>query len=162
MPVPDDGSEYSDDESSVLLALPDGTAAADDTKSHTVSFVGGYPTFPAQTKAPAVVNCGACHNPIPLLAQVYCPLVDGENDRTLYVFACSRAACRRREGSVRAFRASVRNEEYVADVEAKRAEAERIAKEEREKARINPFTVSCQHGVELTSDEGYSREWTVR
>jgi len=139
------GSDFSDEPSSVLLALPDGVVGPDaaDAKSHTTSLIGGYPTFPAcaTSKPPAVVNCGACHEPIPMLAQVYCPLVDGENDRTLYVFACSRTKCRRREGSVRAFRASVRNEEYVADVAAKRAEAERIAKEEREKARINPFTV---------------------
>jgi pre-rRNA-processing protein TSR4 len=141
-PAPSEsGSE--DEPSSVLLALPDGPVAPDatDARTHTASLIGGYPTFPPVAGAPDVINCGACHAPIPLLAQVYCPLVDGANDRTLYVWACSRASCRRKEGAVRAFRASVRNEEYVADVEAKRAEAERIAREEREKARINPFTV---------------------
>jgi pre-rRNA-processing protein TSR4 len=136
------GSDCSDEPSSVLLALPDGAIPPDaaDGRQHTTSLIGGYPTFPACAGVPDRINCGSCHEAIPLLAQVYCPLVDGENDRTLYVFACPRAKCRRREGAVRALRASVRNEVYVADVEAKRAEAERVAKEEREKARINPFS----------------------
>jgi pre-rRNA-processing protein TSR4 len=88
------------------------------------------------------INCGVCHSPVPLLAQVYCPPEDGENDRTVYVFGCQRAGCQRREGSVRAFRASVKNEEYVRDVQAKRAEREKREAEEREKAKVNPFSVS--------------------
>lgn len=155
----DAASNFSDEEvGTVLLALPDGPMS--EAPRHTSSFIGGYPAFPAlpagpsrlsngkgngkaiaPTTAPAEVRCGACHEPIPLLAQVYCPLDGGENDRTIYVWACARPSCRRREGSVRAYRASVRNEEYVADVEAKRAEAERLAAEERERARQNPFTV---------------------
>ncbi|GMK54497.1 hypothetical protein CspeluHIS016_0110830 [Cutaneotrichosporon spelunceum] len=134
--------------------------------SHTSSFIGGYPAFPAvptgrsmnpkgkgkavaATSVPEEVRCGACHKPMPLLSQVYCPLEGGENDRTLYVWACAHPGCRRREGSVRAFRASVRNEEYVADVEAKRVEAERIAAEARERARQNPFIVKENAGPGL-------------
>lgn len=154
-PIDDGASDFSDEEvGTVLLAVPDGPM--NEPPSHTASFIGGYPAFPAvpagpsrakgkgkmvESATPAEVRCGACHNPTPLLAQVYCPLDGGENDRTLYVWACARPGCRRREGSVRAYRASVRNEEYVADVAAKRAEAERIAAEEREKARQNPFTM---------------------
>lgn len=139
-PPSDDGSE--EEVGTTLLALPDGPIEAGAAPSHTTSYIGGYPAFPPSTasSAPAAVKCGVCQEPIPLLAQVYAPLVDGENDRTVYVWACARAACKRREGSIRAFRASARNEEYVADVAAKRAEAERIAAEERAKARINPFT----------------------
>ncbi|WOO83349.1 ribosome small subunit biogenesis protein [Vanrija pseudolonga] len=145
-PPPAPESDVSEEVSSVLLALPDGPveAGSSDIKTHTISFLGGYPTFPpvpGPSTAPESVRCGVCHQPIPLLAQVYCPLENGENDRTIYVWACARPGCRRREGTIRAFRASARNEEYVADVEAKRAEAERIAAEERAKARINPFTV---------------------
>ncbi|CAK9786419.1 hypothetical protein CC85DRAFT_287109 [Cutaneotrichosporon oleaginosum] len=159
----DDASDFSEEEvATVLLALPDGPM--EEAPSHTTSFIGGYPAFPAvpagpsrnpkgkgkavaATSAPEEVRCGACHKAMPLLSQVYCPLEGGENDRTIYVWACARPGCRRREGSVRAFRASVRNEEYVADVEAKRAEAERIAAEERERARQNPFTVQQNAGA---------------
>ncbi|KAL0240642.1 hypothetical protein I308_106440 [Cryptococcus tetragattii IND107] len=113
-----------------LLALPDGPIPSShpDLTSHTVSFIE--------------INCGICHKPIPLLAQVYCPPEDGENDRTIYVFACPRVGCQKREGSIRAWRASVRNEQYVRDVEEKRKAAEKAAQEERERARKNPFTVS--------------------
>ncbi|ODN74070.1 hypothetical protein L202_07538 [Cryptococcus amylolentus CBS 6039] len=134
-----------------LLAMPDGPipAAHPDLTSHTSSFIGGYPTFPALPSAasnktgstPSDIKCGVCHKSIPLLAQVYCPPEDGENDRTMYVFACPKVGCQKREGSVRAWRASVRNEEYVRDVEEKRKIAEKAAEEERERARQNPFTL---------------------
>ncbi|WVF68710.1 hypothetical protein IAT40_003482 [Kwoniella sp. CBS 6097] len=131
----------------VLLALPDGPipSSASDGKSHCTSLIGGYPTFPplpASAKLPKDVRCGVCHEPIPLLAQVYCPPEGGENDRTVYVWACARVKCQKRDGSIRAFRASIRNEEYVRDVEEKRAAAEKEAAEERERARKNPFTLS--------------------
>ena len=131
-------------DSNALLALPDGPIASgsDDAKSYVVSLIGGYPTFPALGKAPETIKCGVCHTPIPLLAQVYCPPEDGANDRTVYVWACPRPRCQRRSGSVRAFRASKRNEEYARDAEAKRAEAEKLAAEAKEQARKNPFSVS--------------------
>ncbi|ORY31804.1 programmed cell death protein 2 [Naematelia encephala] len=131
--------------SNTLLALPDGPIAYDaaDLRSHTVSYIGGYPTFPALSsaeKAPDTIKCGVCHEAIPLLAQVYCPPEDGENDRTVYVWACPRTKCQRRDGSVRAYRASARNEEYVRDVEEKRKQREKDEAEERERARKNPFS----------------------
>ncbi|KAL7420589.1 hypothetical protein Q5752_004540 [Cryptotrichosporon argae] len=136
---PAGSSSSSGGPTSVLLALPDGPVPPSEPASHTLSFIGGYPTFP---RVADVVRCGVCHDAVPLLAQVYCPLEGGENDRTLYVWACARAQCQRRDGAVRAFRASVRNEAYVRDVEAKRAEAARIAREEKERARVNPFTMN--------------------
>jgi hypothetical protein len=49
--------------------------------------------------------------------------------------------------SIRAFRASVRNDDYVRDVidTRKKREAEEAAERERERerAKINPFSVSC-------------------
>lgn len=44
--------------------------------------------------------------------------------------------------SLRAFRASVRNEEYVRDVAEQRAKREKEEAEAREKAKVNPFNVS--------------------
>ncbi|GAA6063601.1 hypothetical protein JCM10212_006218 [Sporobolomyces blumeae] len=44
--------------------------------------------------------------PMPLLTQIYCPLESSSLERVTYVFACPRAACRKREGSIRAFRAN--------------------------------------------------------
>lgn len=87
-----------------LLAVPDGEIASSskDLRSHTISWIGGYPTFPSlpsgSGSVPDKVNCGHCHNAIPLLAQVYAPPEGGENDRTVYVFACHRTACQRRAG----------------------------------------------------------------
>jgi pre-rRNA-processing protein TSR4 len=75
---------------------------------------------------------------------VYCPPEDGENDRTLYVFACHRARCQRQKGAVRAWRASRRNEAYVRDVERRRREREEEEARRREEARKNPFSVSAR------------------
>lgn len=136
-------SDTDEDVSSVLLALPDGPLEAADASSFTTSKIGGHAAFPPVKGVPDRVECKACGEAMPLLAQVYAPLVDGENDRTLYVFACPRHACRRKEGSVRALRASKRNEAYVADVAAKKAAAEAAAAAERERARKNPFTASA-------------------
>jgi pre-rRNA-processing protein TSR4 len=130
--------------SNTLLALPDGPIPADhaDRKSYTISYIGGYPSFPDTLDVPKEVTCGSCHSPIPLLAQVYCPPDGGENDRTVYVWGCSKRKCQRKEGCIRAFRASRRNEAYAKDVEEKRAAAEAEAEAARAKAKINPFTVS--------------------
>ena len=130
--------------SNTLLALPDGPIPADhaDRKSYTISYIGGYPSFPDTVDIPKEVTCGSCHSPIPLLAQVYCPPDGGENDRTVYVWGCSKRKCQRKEGCIRAFRASRRNEAYAKDVEEKRAIAEAEAEAAKAKAKINPFTVS--------------------
>ncbi|WVW85081.1 hypothetical protein I302_107117 [Kwoniella bestiolae CBS 10118] len=146
-PAGSSSSSLSEGYTNVLLALPDGTIPPDhaDLRSHTVSLIGGYPTFPPllnTSQIPKEVKCKICNKPIPLLAQVYCPLENGENDRTLYVFACSRAGCQKKDGSIRAFRASIRNDEYVKDVEEKRKAAEAEAEKAREEARKNPFTLS--------------------
>ena len=142
------GSNVSLPDSNVLLAVPDGAidASSADAKSALVSLIGGYPTFPSAAKAPEEIRCGICHQAIPLLAQVYCPPEGGENDRTVFVWACPRPTCQRREGSVRAFRASVRNDEYARDAEEKRKAAEKAAAEERERARKNPFSVRDSAG----------------
>ncbi|KAK4685357.1 pre-rRNA-processing protein TSR4, partial [Tremellales sp. Uapishka_1] len=125
-----------------LLALPDGPiSVSSDLSSHTISLLGGYPTFSTLPESISI-NCGVCHDAIPLLTQVYCPLENGENDRTLYVFGCNKAKCQRRDGSIRAFRASVKNEEYVRDVQEKKEKREKEEAEEKARAKINPFTIS--------------------
>ncbi|WRT66713.1 uncharacterized protein IL334_003676 [Kwoniella shivajii] len=151
-PAGSSSSSLSIEYTNVLLALPDGPIPSQhpDLNSHCISLIGGYPTFPPLPGSsasgidfpPKSVNCGICHKPIPLLAQIYCPPEGGENDRTIYVWGCARLKCQKRDGSIRAFRASIRNEEYVRDVEAKRKEIEAEAAAEREKARKNPFTLS--------------------
>lgn len=43
---------------------------------------------------------------MPLVTQIYCPLEASSLERVVYVFACPRTACRKVEGSIRAFRAN--------------------------------------------------------
>lgn len=138
------GSSSSLPDSQALLAIPDGPIlqTSADANAYTVSRIGGYPSFPCASGSEPSPTCGSCKEAIPLLAQVYCPPEDGENDRTLYVFACGRSMCQRQKGAVRAWRASRRNEEYVRDVQEKKAKREEEERKAREEARKNPFTVS--------------------
>ena len=76
-----------------------------DTSTHTSSFAGGYPAFPslpssAVSSIPTTtgITCGHCQAAMPLLSQIYCPMEQGENDRTLYVWACPKADCQRKSG----------------------------------------------------------------
>jgi hypothetical protein len=88
-----------------LLAIPDGPipSSSKDARTHTISILGGYPTFPSlpassSSKIPESITCKICLNSIPLLTQVYCPPEGGENDRNVYVFGCPRGSCQKREG----------------------------------------------------------------
>lgn len=130
-------------DSNALLALPDGPIPPNhkDRRSYTISLIGGYPTFPLPLPSPTLFTCNSCGCPTPLLAQVYCPPEEGENDRTVYIFACPAGKCQRKEGAVRAWRASKRNEEYVRDVEKRRKEKEEEERRIAEEKRKNPFTV---------------------
>lgn len=83
-----------------------------------------------------------------MLIQIFAPYPDSVNDRVLFFFACSRVACQKKDGSVRAFRCLSRNEKWAKKLERlkqkdqekkkKQIEEEEKAKEE---AKSNPFTV---------------------
>lgn len=75
------------------------------TSTHTSSFAGGYPAFPSLPSSAASsipttagITCGHCYAAMPLLSQIYCPMEQGENDRTLYVWACPKVDCQRKSG----------------------------------------------------------------
>ncbi|GAA5907350.1 small subunit rRNA maturation protein TSR4 [Sporobolomyces salmoneus] len=53
-----------------------------------------------------VSRIGGLPNSMPLLTQIYCPLESSSLERVVYVFACPRTACRKKDGSIRAFRAN--------------------------------------------------------
>ena len=63
--------------------------------------------------------CLSCGTPMPLLTQIYAPFDESNDERVVYTFACASKTCKRKEGSVRAFRANVPwPEEVVEEVEA--------------------------------------------
>ena len=87
-----------------------------------------------------------------LLIQIFAPYPDSVNDRVLYFFACSRATCQKKEGSVRAYRCLSRNERWARKLERlkeKEKERKKRALEEenkaKEAAKSNPFTVCVSY-----------------
>ncbi|OAA56051.1 PDCD2 domain protein [Cordyceps fumosorosea ARSEF 2679] len=90
-------------------------------------------------KAPsaALARCKVCKDLMVLLLQLNGELPERfpNHDRRIYVFACQRASCRRREGSVRALRGvRVWKDDGSAATEKKKREREEEEKEARKQA----------------------------
>ncbi|TIB39497.1 hypothetical protein E3P86_01095 [Wallemia ichthyophaga] len=145
-----DDSDYSEYESNVHLGLPDGGPIADsDHPVIEISRIGGQPSFPRLRSLPNPSSnlCKNCNGSMQMMIQIFAPYPDSVNDRVLFFFACSRVACQKKEGSVRAFRCLSRNEKWARKLEKlkqrdqekkkKQVEDENKAKEE---AKSNPFT----------------------
>ncbi|GAA6049066.1 hypothetical protein JCM3770_003870 [Rhodotorula araucariae] len=120
-----------------ILGLTDGripTAKVEDLSNWKISRVGGLPSFPLSIAPSASAShCLSCSHPMPLLVQVYCPLPTSSLERVLYVFACPRPACRRKDGAIRAWRANGIWVEGAVEEARKAEEDERRAREERER-----------------------------
>ncbi|KAG9654533.1 hypothetical protein KCU69_g16327, partial [Aureobasidium melanogenum] len=103
----DSDSDFEDDnftETNVLLGY-----ATKDVVDDTTSQLGGHPTWLDEKTAPPgdLAKCKNCNNLLTLLLQLNGDLPDRfpGHERRLYLWACKRKACRRKAGSVRAFRA---------------------------------------------------------
>ncbi|KJZ76769.1 hypothetical protein HIM_03646 [Hirsutella minnesotensis 3608] len=99
-----DSTEGEYTETNVLLGY-----ASKDADEDTVSKLGGLPDWLDGESPPsaALARCKACHDLMALLLQLNAELPDRfpGHERRLYVFACRRPACRRKNGSIRALRA---------------------------------------------------------
>ncbi|KAH0369210.1 hypothetical protein KCU65_g3382, partial [Aureobasidium melanogenum] len=114
----DSDSDFEDEnftETNVLLGY-----ATKDAVDDTTSQLGGHPTWLDEKTAPPgdLAKCKNCNNLLTLLLQLNGDLPDRfpGHERRLYLWACKRKACRRKAGSVRAFRA-IRASEVSAEVE---------------------------------------------
>ncbi|KAH0287412.1 hypothetical protein M436DRAFT_67501 [Aureobasidium namibiae CBS 147.97] len=103
----DSDSDFDDEnftETNVLLGY-----ATKDVADDTTSQLGGHPTWLDEKTAPPgdLAKCKNCNNLLTLLLQLNGDLPDRfpGHERRLYLWACKRKACRRKAGSVRAFRA---------------------------------------------------------
>ncbi|KAJ3563791.1 hypothetical protein NP233_g8705 [Leucocoprinus birnbaumii] len=173
-PRADDWSDSDDDddlpgggvETSVLLGVPDGPIDdVSDISDAAVSRIGGHPVrrlllylsiiiistkafLPSREPSFDSSQCKVCSSPMQLLLQIWCPFEDSPMDRALYVWACSRAACQKKDGSIRAWRGLRFNEKYAAKLEKKRerekAKAAAAAAQQAQKSapKSNPFSIS--------------------
>ncbi|KZT27791.1 hypothetical protein NEOLEDRAFT_1176385 [Neolentinus lepideus HHB14362 ss-1] len=151
----DDDQEQLDVETSVLLGLPDGPVdSVDDLRDVAVSRMGGHPAF-LTSPEPDVSSsqCKNCSNPMELLVQIWCPFEDSPMDRALYVWACARGECQKKDGSVRAWRSLRYNAEYAKKLEAKlekrrkQEEARKAAEKAKEASKVNPFKISGSYSA---------------
>ncbi|KAM0448721.1 hypothetical protein ACHAO4_008432 [Trichoderma viride] len=98
-----DSSEGEFTETNVLLGYTSKEAEED-----TISKLGGTPDWLDADKAPsaALARCKVCKDMMALLLQLNGELPEKfpSHERRLYVFACRRATCRRKAGSIRALR----------------------------------------------------------
>ncbi|BCR85422.1 small subunit rRNA maturation protein TSR4 [Aspergillus chevalieri] len=126
-------------ETATLLGYPS-EEIIDDTISH----LGGWPSWPDDATPPPgeFANCKVCNRPMALLLELHGDLPDDfpTDERRLYIFGCSRKACVRKPGSVRALRATKKVKlEEQAEEENKDAETdERKADEAQESTPAPP------------------------
>ncbi|GIZ47740.1 hypothetical protein CKM354_001082500 [Cercospora kikuchii] len=100
-----DSSGADDIETNVLLGYVSKEPTGDD-----FSQLGGHPIWLDGKSVPdgALAKCRVCNGLMNLLLQLNADLPDrfAGHERRLYVWACRRKACRRKDGSVRGFRAT--------------------------------------------------------
>ncbi|KAM0553942.1 hypothetical protein ACHAPJ_007293 [Fusarium lateritium] len=98
-----DSSDGEFEETNVLLGY-----ATKDADEDTISKLGGRPDWLDSESVPsaAYARCKVCKDLMALILQLNGELPERfpEHDRRLYVFACRRQTCRRKEGSIRALR----------------------------------------------------------
>ncbi|KAH8161500.1 hypothetical protein CIB48_g6754 [Xylaria polymorpha] len=97
------GEEEDFTETNVLLGY-----ASKDPGDDSISRLGGRPEWfdPDTPPSATLARCNICKNLMVLLLQLNAELPDRfpGHDRRLYVFACQKKGCRRRDGSIRALR----------------------------------------------------------
>ncbi|XWX00011.1 hypothetical protein V2A60_008027 [Cordyceps javanica] len=127
-----DSSDGEFAETNVLLGY-----ASKDADEDTISRIGGRPEWLDADKPPsaALARCKICKDLMVLLLQLNGELPERfpNHDRRIYVFACKRASCRRREGSIRAVR-GVRVWEDDGSAAAEAAEKRKKKEEDAKKA----------------------------
>ncbi|KAK9480562.1 programmed cell death protein 2 [Lipomyces japonicus] len=104
---------------SVLLGYPDepvdNKVTAYDTR------IGGKPVWLNKGSLPdaRLAKCNSCSSLMTLLLQAYAALEGTLYERIIYVYGCKSAQCRRKPGSIRAFRGVLRDEEKMKSVAEK-------------------------------------------
>ncbi|KAG2113212.1 programmed cell death protein 2 [Suillus discolor] len=152
--VDDDWSDSDDEigaevETAVLLGVPDGIMETEtDIKDAAVSRIGGHPAILPSREPPfSSSQCKICSYPMELLVQVWCPVEDSPMDRALYIWGCSRSACQRKDGSVRAWRALRYNAEYAAKLAkklAKKQAQQKASSSVKTAPATNPFAMQAK------------------
>ncbi|KZL80391.1 pdcd2_c domain-containing protein [Colletotrichum incanum] len=130
-----DSSEQEFTETNVLLGY-----ATKDADEDTISRLGGQPEWlnPEQPASAALARCKVCNDIMVQLLQLNGELPEKfpGHERRLYVFACRRPTCRRKQGSIRAVR-GVRISKYAPAVGAKKAETKLPKNIEEEPTKID-------------------------
>ncbi|KAF1806252.1 programmed cell death protein 2 [Mucor lusitanicus] len=134
-------------EPSVLLGIPDGDIEVDNDAY--ITKLGGLPVWLEPSKPPSskVCECRICHNPMYLIFQSYVPLQESPYHRVLYVWACNRRSCMRKEGSFSVIRSHVVDPAYLKAQRQK--EEEKRKKEEKKKAAAAKQQQAFGNGFQL-------------
>ncbi|KAI7849289.1 hypothetical protein BDC45DRAFT_448833 [Circinella umbellata] len=84
----------------ILLGFPDGSIESDQDTDPFSTKIGGVPVWLQLDFAPPseYLKCGICKQAMYLLFQGYVPLPNSIYHRVIYVWACNRRLCMRKEG----------------------------------------------------------------
>ncbi|KAI8977137.1 programmed cell death protein 2 [Mycotypha africana] len=124
--------KQSNKDSTVLLGFPDEEIELDNDAYATK--IGGLPIWldPKTPPSSQICHCKICKQPMYLIFQTYAPLPDSPYHRVMYVWACNKRSCMRKEGSFKVLRSHLVDEVYLKAQRQK--EAEKRKREEKKKA----------------------------
>lgn len=83
------------------------------------SFVGGQPVWLHPNSKPSddMLSCKNCAGPLSLILQAFSPLEGALYDRVIYVLACKKPSCSRKNGTVRVIRGISKDPKKIAEIE---------------------------------------------
>ncbi|KAI9480630.1 MAG: programmed cell death protein 2 [Benjaminiella poitrasii] len=118
--------------SNVLLGFPDVNVENDNDAYATK--LGGLPVWldPKSPPSSNVCKCRICGDYMYLIFQSYASLPESSYHRVLYVWACNKRSCMRKEGSFNVIRSHMVDQEYLKKQRQK--EEEKRKREEKKKA----------------------------
>ncbi|KAI9277022.1 programmed cell death protein 2 [Phascolomyces articulosus] len=127
----------------VLLGFPDGSIDPEQDSDAYSTKIGGVPVWLQSGFAPPAeyLKCGICRQSMYLLFQGYVPLANSIYHRVIYVWACNRRLCMRKEGSFTVVRSHLVDPEYLAahrKKEEEKRKKEQLKLEQQKKA-AQPF-----------------------
>ncbi|KAL0092223.1 programmed cell death protein 2 [Phycomyces blakesleeanus] len=129
----------------VLIGKPDGPVQPDEDVDAYSTKIGGLPVWlnPDQPPSVKACTCQVCGSFMYLIFQGYVPLPDSPYHRVIYVWACNKRECMRKDGSFSVIRSHLVDPGYLKTLRQK--EAKKKAEEEaKAKAKANqkqPFGV---------------------
>ncbi|KAI8100125.1 programmed cell death protein 2 [Halteromyces radiatus] len=120
----------------ILLGVPDGFISKEEDTDPYITKLGGLPVWLNNDVTPPndLCRCRLCHDWMYLLCQTYVPLPDSIYHRVIYIWACNRRSCMRKDGSFSVVRSHLVDEDYLRAQQQKEEQKKKKLEQQKKKA----------------------------